>query len=157
MAGKARHRRRKIESGMRAAWEKSRAVFICGKQFPCSEQSSDREIYPALASGAHAACKRDGPDDRVGDYAQVERAMHGNRPGIEQGRAEGGARLIPSAPVDFSSDQGRQAIELATESKRRIGVVVSQKLLRKIGAQSKWSAQREDLKRASRAAEGSSS
>src|SRR5580692_13105290 len=70
-----------------------------------SENSSDGEVDAALAGWTYAAGQSDGTDDRVGDEAEIECSPHRDWTGIEGCRAESGASLVPSAPVDASSHQ----------------------------------------------------
>src|SRR5580692_432447 len=119
-----------------------------------SENSSDREVHPALTGWTHAARQADGSDDRVSNDSEIECSSHRDRSGIERGSAEGSAGLVPSAPVDSSSHQLGQAVKFAPEAKRRIGIVVAKKLLWKIRSQAEGSAERKNLKWPRRSAEG---
>jgi len=56
--------------------------------------------------------QRDGPDDRFGDYPEIERAADHHRTGIVKGRTG----FVPSPPVDLSSDELRQVVKFAAES-----------------------------------------
>ena len=105
-----------------------------------------------MAGGADGSGEGDGADDGFGDYSQVDTAAHDHRVGI----VEGGAGLVPSSPVDFSSDELRQVVEVAAEPESGVSVVITQKFLRKVGAQAEWSAQREDLEGTGGAVEGGS-
>src|ERR1051325_4850974 len=90
------------------------------------KQSSDGEVDSALARGADAARDRNGAHNGVGDNPQVEGSAHHHRAGIVAENTESSSRFIPSAPVNFSSHELRQTVELASKSQRGIGVVISQ-------------------------------
>lgn len=105
-----------------------------------------------MAGGAHAGGEGDGADQGFGDYSEVEGAAHHHTSGI----VEGGAGFVPSAPIDFAADELREVIEVAAESQRRIGVVVAEEFLRKVGAEVEGSAEFEKLQRTGRAVEAGS-
>ena len=88
--------------------------------------------------------------------SEVESAAHDDRPGIVGRRSECSSRLVPSAPVDLSSQQRRQAVELAAKSERGVRVVISHEFVGQISAEPERSAERENLKRTGGTVEGCS-
>ena len=118
------------------------------------EQATDGEVHSALAGGADTAGQRDWTDNRVGDYSEVECAANDDRPGIVSRCSERRASLIPSAPVDSSSKQRRQAVQFAAKSERRVSVVVSYEFVGQVGSEPERPPERENLKRAGGTAEG---
>ena len=81
------------------------------------EQSSDREVHTALAGGTYAACQRDWTDHRIGDDSEIECAADHYRARVIGCRPERRTGLVPSAPVNFSSCELRESVELAAETK----------------------------------------
>lgn len=79
---------------------------------PRLKQPADGKIDARFSRGANAGGQSDGPDDGFCDHPEIKRAADHDRAGIIKCTAS----LVPSAPIDFSSDELRQVIEFAAES-----------------------------------------
>src|SRR5438045_4468039 len=140
---------------LRPAFRAALPGWTADGDYSCThlEQTSYRKVNTALAGGAYAACQGDWTDHRVGDDSEIECATDHDRARIIRCSPERRASLVPSTPVNVPSRQLGKAVELAAEAKRRIRVVIPQKLVGEIRAQPERPAEFKNLERSGRPAE----